>query len=1041
MGPLERLLRFSLRYRWLVVTVAALLTVAGAFFIATLPVDIFPDLSAPTVTVITEAPGMAAEEVELLVTFPVESAVNGSPGVRRLRSVSADGLSVAWVEFDWGTDIYRARQVVSERLQRVDLPAQAEQPELGPISSIMGEITFIAMTAAPAADGGVSAMELRRVAETVVRRTLLSIPGVSQVVPIGGERRQLQVTVRPAALAQNGLPLTDVIDAVAAASRSLAAGFHVEGGQEHIVRGLTRARSPEDVAAAVVRVAGGVPLRVGDIATVEWGAEPARGTASYRNRPAVILSVQKQPEANTLELTRAIDDALARLRQTLPSGVVLESENFRQADFIEVAIGNVSEALRWGAILVIVILALFLGSVRTTLISALAIPLSLVTGILVIAALGLQIDTMTLGGLSIAVGLLVDDAIIAIENIFRRLKEERRLPRGDRRPPTEVVAAATREVLSPILIATLVVVLVFVPIFFLPGLEGRLLRPLGLAFIAALSASLVVALTVTPVLALLLLGRAKAFRVREPWLLRAFRAGYTPTLNWCLGHRRAVLLLVVLAVAPVAALVPGLGRSFLPPFNEGSLTVAVVSPPGIPLAESDRLGSQVEEALLAFPEVVSTSRRTGRAEKDEHVQGVNASEIEVVLAPLEGGRSKDELVAEMRRAVATIPGTTVSFGQPISHRIDHMMSGSRTNLAVKVFGPDLAVLRTLASRVEQVLGTVPGIVDLSNQEQAAIPQLVIDFDRTAMARHGLALADLGEGVEALFQGVVVGEIVEEGLVSDVAVRLLPSLRSSPEKIAALPISTPAGDLVRLGAVAEVRHALGPSLIRRENAQRVAMITANATGADLVGAVERAQAAVDAGVDLPSGYFVTFGGQFEEAGRRISTVALLVVLILVAMYGLLYIEFGSHRETLIMLVNVPLALVGGVVAVALGGGVLSLATVIGFVTLFGIATRNGVLLVSNYRRLLDEGLPLDEAVRRGSGERMAPVLMTALTAGLALVPLVLAAGAPGNEILSPMAQVILGGLLTSTFLNLLVVPVLYAGGRRSLRAIPVLLQLR
>lgn len=1034
MGRLERLIRFSLRHRWLVVAGAAILTLFGAVWIASLPVDIFPDLSAPTVTVITEAPGMAPEEVELLVTFPVESAVNGSPGVRRLRSVSADGISVVWVEFQWGTDIYQARQVVAERLQRVDLPAAAARSELGPISSIMGEITFIAMTAP--ADSAVSPMELRRLAETVVRRNLLSISGISQVRPLGGELRQLQITVHPTALAQYAVALADVVEAVARASRSPAAGFHIEEGQEYLVRGLGRARSPEDISATVVRVENGIPLRVRDLADVGWGPEPARGTASYKNRPAVILSVQKQPGANTLELTEAIDQALARLQQALPEGVVLENENFRQADFIEVAIGNVSEALRDGAILVVVILALFLGSFRTTLITALAIPLSLVTGVLVISAFGLSIDTMTLGGLTIAIGLLVDDAIIAVENVFRRLKEERQLPESERRDPTEVVAAATTEVVSPILFATLIIVLVFLPIFFLPGLEGRLLRPLGLAFIAALTASLGVALTVTPVLAVLLLGRAKVLDAREPWLLRALHAGYSPTLEWCLGHRRMVLTAAVVMVVIAAALVPGLGRSFLPPFNEGSLTVSVVSPPGIPLAESDRLGGQVEEALLAFPEVISTSRRTGRAEKDEHVQGVNASEMEVVLAPLEDGRSKGELVAEMRRAVATIPGTTVSFGQPISHRIDHMISGSKTNLAVKIFGPDLAVLRTLASRVEQVLETVPGIVDLSNQEQAAIPQLIVDFDRTAMARYGLSPSDLGEAVEALFQGVPAGEIVEEGLTSEVAVRLPASLRSAPEKLAALPVSTPSGDLVRLGAVARVGRALGPSMIRRENVQRVAMITANVAGADLAGTVERARAAVDAQVDLPRGYLVTFGGQFEEAARSVDRLALLGVLILVGMYGLLYVEFQSHRDTLVVLVNLPLALIGGVVAVALGGGVLSVATLVGFVTLFGIAARNGVLLVNNYQRLLRKGLSLGEAVRRGSEERMAPILMTALTAGFALVPLVLAAAAPGNEIQSPMAQVILGGLMTSTFLNLVVVPVLYLRSSAVTKEVPL-----
>ena len=1035
MGHLERLIRFAIRHRWLVVIGAGLLTVLGAVWIATLPVDIFPDLSAPTVTIITEAPGMAPEEIELLVTLPVESAVNGSTGVRRLRSVSADGISVVWVEFDWGTDIYQARQIVSERLQRVDLPAQSERPELGPISSIMGEITFIAMTSPGIEAGGVSPMELRRLAETVVRRNLLAISGISQVVPLGGELRQLQVTVRPTALAQHSVPLAEVIEAVSRASRSPAAGFHVEGGQEYLVRGLGRARGPEDVAAAVVRAVDGIPLRVGDVAAVEWGPEPARGTASYRGSPAVILSVQKQPGANTLELTEAIDRTLARLQPTLPDGVVLESENFRQADFIEVAIGNVSEALRDGAILVIVILFLFLGNLRTTLISAVAIPLSLVAGVLAISALGLSVDTMTLGGLTIAIGLLVDDAIIAVENVFRRLKEERRRPEADRRGPAEVVAVATTEVVSPILFATLIIVLVFLPIFFLPGLEGRLLRPLGFAFIAALSASLLVALTVTPVLSVLLLGRSSTLEVREPWLLRTLHAAYRPTLDWCLGHRRWVLAAVVLLFVGAAALVPGLGRSFLPTFNEGSLTVSVVSPPGIPLADSDRLGNQVEEALLSFPEVVSTSRRTGRAEKDEHVQGVNASEMEVVLAPLEKGRSKEELVAEMRRAVATIPGTTVSFGQPISHRIDHMISGSKTNLAIKVFGPDLAVLRTLASQIEQVLGTIPGIVDLSNQEQAAIPQLVIDFDRTAMARHGLSPADLGEAVEALFQGVYAGEIVEEGLSSDIAVRLPDSLRSSPDKLASLPVSSPSGDLLRLGAVSTIRHELGPSMIRRENVQRVAMITANVVGADLPGTVETARSAVDVQVDLPQGYLVSFEGQFEEAARSVRSLGLLGLLILAGMYGLLFFEFGSHRDTLVVLVNLPLALIGGVVAVALGGGVLSVATLVGFVTLFGIATRNGVLLVNNYQRLLAAGLSLSEAVRRGSEERMAPILMTALTAGFALVPLLLAAGAPGNEIQSPMAQVILGGLITSTFLNLVVVPVLYLRpGKQSSREI-------
>lgn len=1031
--PLDRLIRASLHHRTLVLAAAAVLLVAGGTWIAGLPLDIFPDLSAPTVTIITEAPGMAPEEIELLVTFPVESGVNGSPGVRRLRSVSADGISVTWAEFEWGTDIYKARQIVAERLQSVQLPDQVTA-QLAPVSSIMGEITFIAMTSTPVvASGttgsGVSPMELRRIAETLVRRNLLAVPGISQVVPIGGESRQLQVTVRPEALRQHGIPLEGLLEAVSGSTRSPAAGFHLEAGQEFLVRGLGRARSPEEIAATVVRVSNGVPLRVGALADVSWGPEPVRGTASYSTQPAVILSVQKQPGANTLELTREIDAVIDRLQAALPEGVVLQKENFRQADFIEVAIANVSRALRDGGLLVVLVLALFLGSLRTTLISALAIPLSLVAGVLFISAFGMTINTMTLGGLTIAVGLLVDDAIIAVENVFRRLREERSKP-GDRRPIGEVVAEGTSEIVSPILFATLLIVLVFLPLFFLPGLEGRLLRPLGVAFVAALAASLLVALTVTPALCSLLLDSPRLLGRPESWLLRGCRFLYRPTLAWSLEHPRTVGIATLLGLAAALALLPGLGRSFLPEFNEGSLTVSIVSPPGIPLADSDRAGRQVEESLLAFPEVVSTSRRTGRAEKDEHVQGVNASEMEVVLGPLVHGRNKEDLVAEMRRSIASIPDAAVTFGQPISHRIDHMISGSRTNLAVKIFGPDLAVLRNLAASVEQVLRGVPGIVDLSNQEQAAVPQLLIDFDRTAMAQSGVSPSGLSTAVEALFQGVHVGEILDQGLTSDIVVRFPPELRSDPERLALLPVSLPTGEVVALDRVADVRRTLGPSLIRRENVQRVAMLTANVSGADLSGTVGRARAAVEAQVELPRGYLITYGGQFEEAARSSRNLGAIVLMLLVAMYGLLYLEFGTHRDTLVVLVNLPLALIGGVLAVSLTDGILSIATLVGFVTLFGIAARNGVLLVNNYQRLILAGTPLDEAVRQGSEERMAPILMTALTAGLALVPLVLAAGAPGNEIQSPMAQVILGGLATSTLLNLLVVPVLYAktGGR-------------
>ena len=1015
---LDAVIRESLRHRWAVLAAAAILMAIGLFFATRLPVDVFPDLTAPTVTVIAEAKGLAPEEVELLVTFPVESALNGASGVRRIRSVSGPGIAVVWVEFDWGEDVYRARQVVSERLQTVTLPSGVDRPTLGPISSIMGEITFVALTSE-----SVGPMELRRLAETVVRRGLLALQGISQVVPIGGDVREYVVELDPAAVVEAEVSVPQVVRALEEASAVPAAGFHVDGGEEYLVRGQGRATSAADLAATVLRVERGVPLRLDRVASVREAAEPARGTASYRGKPAVILSVQKQPGANTLALTREIDRVLLDIQRTLPEGVVIEKENFRQADFIEVAIRNVSLALRDGAILVLVILFLFLGSARATLISAAAIPLSLVAGILVVSLFGGTLNTMTLGGFTIAIGALVDDAIIDVENVFRRLREERRKPEGVRRAAFEVVFRASSEVRGAILFATLVVALVFLPLLVLPGIEGRLLRPLGLAYLASLAGSLVVALTVTPVLCLLLLPRGSLLDRDEPWFLRQWKRAYEWTLTFCLPRPAVVLGGALAAFVFALFLVPLLDRSFLPPFNEGSLTIGVVSPLGTPLAEADGLGREVEKTLLAFPEAVSTSRRTGRAEKDEHVQGVNASEMEVVLRP---GRPKAELLAQMRRAVAVIPGVSASFGQPISHRIDHMISGSRTSLAVKVFGADLAVLRGVARSVEQALRDVPGIVDLSNQEQASVPVLMVDFDREAMARHGLTPADVAQSVEALFQGTRASEIVQGGVTSRVVVRFPERLRGDRQRLDQLPVTTPSGHVLRLGDVAHVRFDLGPGLVRRENVQRLAMLTANVAGTDLVGVVERAQAAVREKVALPDGYRVTFGGQFEEGARSVQNLAGLTGLILVAMYGLLLLAFRSHRHTMIVLVNLPLALIGGLFAVAVTGRGLSVASLVGFITLFGVAVRNGVLLVSHYEHLMrDEGLALADAVVRGSRERLAPVLMTALTAGLALVPLVLAGDHPGNEIQSPMAEVILGGLLSSTFLNLVVVPVLFA----------------
>ncbi len=1017
---LDAIIRGSLRHRLLVLSFAAVLLVAGTWATLRAPVDVFPDLTAPTVTILTEARGMAPEEVELLVTFPLESSLNGAPGVRRIRSVSGAALSVVWVEFEWGAEIYRARQVVAERLQTVELPDQVDRPQLGPISSIMGEVTFLALTS-----DTVPPMELRRIAETVVRRSLLAVPGISQVVPIGGDVKQVAIVLDPGLLALHRVGVEEVAAALRAASDSPAAGFHVDGGQEYLVRGLSRARTAEELAAAVVRVDGGVPLTVGRLGEVRVEAEPKRGTASYGARPAVILSVQKQPDANTLDLTRAIDRRMEELARSLPKGVKIERENFRQADFIRVAIGNVSAALRDGAVLVVLVLVAFLGNVRTTLISAIALPLSLLAGILAVSAFGATVNTMTLGGLAIAIGALVDDAIIDVENVFRRLRENAARPEADRHGSLEVVFRASSEVRGAILFATLVILLAFVPLFFLPGIEGRLLRPLGLAYVTALAASLVVSLTVTPVLCSFLLPKAKALEQQETWLLRKLHAFYRPTLEWALARRRVVIVASVVLALGAAAVLPFLGRAFLPPFNEGALTVALAAAPGITLEDSDRIGRQVEEALLSFPEVVSTSRRTGRAERDEHVQGVNGAEIEVVLKP---GRPKEEMLEAMRRAVASIPGVNVTFGQPISHRIDHMVSGSKSNLAVKLHGPDLSVLRKLAAAAQATLGDVPGIVDVSNQEQAAVPQLLVEPDRAALARHGIPAASFARTVEALFQGTEAGQIVDRGLPTRVVVRFPEGLRSDAEALGRLPVPAGGGELVRLADVARVRSDLGPAIVRREDVERVAVVTANVAGVDLAGTVERAREALVAAVALPEGYRMDLGGQFEAAAESARLLVLLSLLALAGIYGLLYLSFRSHRHTAIVLVNLPLALIGGVFAVAAGGGVLSIATAVGFFTLFGVATRNGVLLVSRYEQLLAEGVSLREAVSRGSEERMAPVLMTALTAALALVPLVLASGKPGNEINSPMAQVILGGLLTSTFLNLVLVPVLFAGTR-------------
>jgi copper/silver efflux system protein len=1018
---LDAVIRWSIQNRLLVVAAAGLLLVAGTITAVRMPVDVFPDLTAPTVTVLTEAHGMAPEEVETLVTFPIETAVNGATGVRRVRSSTAQGISIVWVEFDWGTDIYRARQIVTEKLQLVAgaLPAGAGPPVLAPIASIMGEIMLIAITGAE----GVSEMDLRSVADWTVRRRLLAVPGVAQVVPLGGEVKQYQVLVDPARLAAYQVTLQEVLAAAAGSSINASGGVFMEGGQEYLIRGTGRVRTTDDIGATVVAVRGGTPVLIRDVAEVGIGPGVAIGRGSANASPAVILSVQKQPDTNTLELTERIDRTLAAIEETLPPGIEINRGIFRQASFIETAVHNVLEALRDGALLVIIILFIFLWSFRTTFISVLAIPLSLVTAVFALKLFGITINTMTLGGMAIAIGALVDDAVIDVENVFRRLRENRHRPPGERTSVYDVVFLASKEIRTVIVTATFIISIVFLPLFFLTGIEGRMLRPLGLAYIVAIMASLVVALTVTPALAAYLLPTSKALaKERESWIVRTLKSAYARTLDPVLRHPVAVMAGAAALVIAALAVVPTLGRSFLPEFQEGTLVISAITLPGTSLTESDDLGRRIEEILLAHPAVLETARRTGRAELDEHAQGANAAEIDVRL-DLDGHRY-DHVVDELRRNLTVVPGTQITIGQPIGHRIDHMLSGTRASIAINLFGPDLYQLRTLANRLEEVVRGVPGTADVAVEQQADVPQVRIAMDRTAMSRHGITPRHLAEAIDVAFAGEAVSQVLEDQRSFDLVVRFAAPYRGSLESIRSARISTPAGGQVPLASLADIRRDVGPNMISRENVQRKIVVQSNVAGRDVGSVVEEIRARVASQVSMPPDYYVEYGGQFESAEQATRRIILLSLLSLAAILLLLFMEFRSARQTLLVMVNLPLALVGGVFAVVLTGGVLNIATLVGFITLFGIAVRNGILMVSHYNSLLAEGEPLREAVWRGSMERLNPVFMTALTAGLALLPLALAGGEPGNEIQSPLAVVVLGGLLTSLALNMVVVPVLY-----------------
>lgn len=1014
----NNLIAWSLRNRVLVIAGAALALAAGVWTALRMPVDVFPDLTAPTVTILTEAHGMAPEEVETLVTFPIETAVNGATGVRRVRSSTAQGISVVWVEFDWGTEIFRARQIVAERLPAVtnQLPAGVSAPVLAPVTSIMGEIMMVGLT------GPQSPMELRTTADWTIRRRLLAIPGVAQVVPTGGAVRQYQVLADPVRMAAVGVSLDEVVAAAGGSNANASGGVYMSRGQEYVIRGIGRVQSEADIARSVVAVRAGAPVLLSQVADVQIGAAPRIGEGSVNAQPGVVLAIQKQPGANTLELTERIERELADIQRTLPQGMRIHTELFRQADFISVAVENVLEALRDGALLVVVILFIFLWNVRATAISVAAIPLSLVVAIFAMKLLGITINTMTLGGMAIAIGALVDDAIIDVENVFRRLKENHHLLVEERRPILRVVYEASREIRSSIVNATLIIIVVFIPLFFLGGVEGRLLRPLGFAYVVSILASLLVAMTVTPVLCYWLLPRSKA--VQEESESRAvgwLKAQYAPLLEKVLAEPRRVLLAAGGALVVTLGVLPFLGTAFLPEFNEGALTVSVVTVPGTSLEEADAIGRRVEQILLASGAVRSTDRRQGRAELDEHAQGVNAGEIDVTLRD---GVDRPALLEDLRREFSAIPGTSVTIGQPIGHRIDHMLSGTRANIAVKVFGSDLYGLRDVGAQIERAMQGVDGLADLQLEQQTDVPQLRIRADRTALARYGMTVGQLADAIDVAFNGRVVSQVLEEGRSFDLVVRFPEALRSDAEFIARVPFDTPVGARVPLAQLASVSVERGPNAISRENVQRKIVVQANVAGRDLGSAVGEIRDVVAEQINLPSGYHVEYGGQFEAQEESSRAIGLLSMLSIAAIFLILFSEFGSARTAGLIMANLPLALIGGVLAVLLTGRVISIASLVGFVTLFGIATRNGILLVAHYQQLIGEGVPFREVIVRGSLERLSPILMTALTAGLALIPLALAGGEPGSELQSPMAIVILGGLLSATALNMIVLPALY-----------------
>lgn len=1017
---LDKIIRFSLQNRLFVLMAAVLLMVGGLYTTKHMDVDVFPDLNAPTVVVMTEATGMAPEEVERLVTFPVETAVNGATDVRRVRSSSTTGFSVVWVEFDWGTDIYRDRQIVSEKLAEVSesLPPTCGKPTLGPQSSILGEVFIIGLTS-----DETSMQDLRTIADWTIRPRLLSLGGVAQVTVLGGDIKEYQILLSPEKMRHYGISLQEVMAAAGDMNRNSAGGVLYEYGNEYIIRGVLSTDNVDAFGRTVVKMDGDAPITLGDIAEIKAGAKsPKLGTASHRGNPAVLMTVTKQPNSSTIDLTAKLDHAVEDLKTQLPSDINIATDIFRQQKFIDSSIDNIKKSLYEGALFVIIVLFFFLMNVRTTLISLVTIPLSLLVSILTLKFMGLTINTMSIGGMAIAIGSLVDDAIVDVENVFKHLRQNRKLPESERQSIIQVVFNASREVRLPILNSTFIIVVSFIPLFFLTGMEGRMLRPLGIAFITALFASTLVALTLTPVLCSFLLGSESSDKAgKDPALVRWLQKWYGVALEWVLRHKKITLGSVLALFAVALGVFFSLGSSFLPAFNEGSFTINVSTLPGVSLEESDNVGRHAEALLMTVPEIQTVARKTGRAELDEHALGVNVSEIE---APFElGKRSKREVVNEIRTKLNTIPGVNVEIGQPISHRIDAMLSGTQANIAIKLFGTDLNKMFELGNKIKSEVSEIPGVVDLNVEQQIERPQLQIIPKREMLAKYGIAPAEFTEMVEVYLAGSVVSQVYEGNQVFDLTVKAADGSRSNIEGIRNIPVDA-AGGKVPFGQIAEIRSAAGPNTINRENVSRKIVISANVSDGDLQGAVNQIRKKIEDNVELPEGYHVEYGGQFESAQSASRTLLFTSLMAIIVIFLLLYGQFKDVRQASAVLLNLPLALIGGVFAIFFADKIISIPAIIGFISLFGIATRNGMLLIDRYNELRHEGLSLHDAVMHGSLDRLNPILMTALTSALALIPLALGGELPGNEIQSPMAKVLLGGLLTSTMLNGFIIPVVY-----------------